>query len=77
MVDELDTCIGNLEQKGDRYITKSSLQKEFKELRLTLHMEMEKVRKEIQELKPWFIKRFASLLIIQTGIIVAIITLLR
>jgi len=77
VVDELDRRTAPLEQKGDLYITKYSLQKEFKELRLTLHKEMENVRKEINKLKPWFIKRFTGLLVVQTGVIITVITLLR
>jgi len=43
----------------------------------TLDVEMEKLIKEVQGIKPWFIKRFAGLLIIQTGVIATIIALLR
>lgn len=77
MVDELDRRTPPLERKVDLDINKPSLQKEFKELRFTLHKEMEKVRKEIKELKPWFIKRFTGLLLVQTGVIVNIIALLK
>jgi len=77
VVDELDRRTAPLEQKEDLDITKPSLQKEFKELRFTLHKEMEKVRNEIKKLKPWFIKRFAGLLLIQTGVIVTIIALMK
>ena len=42
-----------------------------------IEKEFEELIKEIRELRPWFIKRFAGLLIIQTGVITTIITLLR
>jgi len=77
VVDELDRRTALLEQKVDLDLTKPFSQKEFKELRFTLHKEMEKVRKEIKELKPWFIKRFTGLLLVQMGVIITVITLLR
>ena len=65
-----------------------TLQKEIEEVRLTLQKEIEIVRKElkeveltlkkeIEEVKSGIIKWVVGLLLVQTGVIVTIITLLR
>jgi len=51
-------------------VTKLTLQKEIEELRLTL-------QKEIAEVKSGIIKWVISLLLVQTGVIVTIITMVR
>ena len=72
-IDDLDRRIVPMEQistKGDLEVTKLTLQKEIEEVRLTL-------QKEIAEVKSGIIKWVISLLLVQTGVIVAIITLVR
>jgi hypothetical protein len=54
-----------------------TLKKDIEEVRLTLQKEIEIVRKQIAEVKSGIIKWVIGLLLIQTGVIVAIITLLR
>ena len=58
-----------------------TLKKEIQEVRLTLQKEIEQARltlqKEIAEAKSGIIKWVTGLLIVQTGVIVTIITLLR
>ena len=54
-----------------------TLQKEIEGVRLTLQKEIEIVRKEIAEVKSGIIKWVIGLLLVQTGVIVTIITLLR
>ncbi len=53
------------------------VRKEIKEVELTLKKEIEIVRKEIEEVKSGIIKWVTGLLLVQTGVIVTIITLLR
>jgi len=83
-IDDLDRRIVPMEQistKGDLEVTKLTLQKEIEEVRLTLQKEIEEVRltlqKEIAEVKSGIIKWVISLLLVQTGVIVTIITLVR
>ncbi|MBA7694952.1 hypothetical protein ES703_103568 [subsurface metagenome] len=69
VIDDLDRRIVPMEQistKGDLEVT-----------RLTLQKEIEIVRKEIAEVKSGIIKWVIGLLLVQTGVIVTIITLLR
>ena len=54
-----------------------SLTKEIEEVRLTLTKEIEIVRKEIEQVKSGIIKWVTGLLLVQTGVIVTIVTLLR
>jgi len=57
------------------------VRREIEEVRLTLQKQIEEVRltlqKEIAEVKSGIIKWVISLLLVQTGVIVAIITLVR
>ena len=72
-IDDLDRRIvpmGQISTKGDLEVTKLTLQKQIEEVRLTL-------QKEIAEVKSGIIKWVISLLLVQTGVIVAIITLVR
>ncbi len=72
-MDELEHRIVPMEQistKGDLEVTKLALKKDIEQARLTL-------QKEIAEAKPGIIKWVTGLLIVQTGVIVTIITLLR
>lgn len=80
IIDDLDRRIVPMEQistKGDLEVTRLTLKKEIEEVRLTLQKEIEIVRKEIAEVKSGIIKWVAGLLLIQTGVIVTITTLLR
>ena len=84
VVDELEHRIVPMEQistKGDLEVTKHALKKDIEQVRLTLKKEIQEVKltlqKEIAEAKPGIIKWVTGLLIVQTGVIVTIITLLR
>ena len=84
VVDDLDRRILPMEQistKGDLEVTKLTLTKEIQEVRLTLTKEIEGVKltltKEIEQVKSGIIKWVTGLLLVQTGVIVTIITLLR
>ena len=84
VIDDLDRRIVPMEQistKGDLEVTRLTLQKEIEEVRLTLTKQIEEVRltlqKEIAEVKSGIIKWVIGLLLVQTGVIVTIITLLR
>ena len=73
VVEELESRLiplGELATKGDLEVTKLTLQKEIEQVRLSLQKEIEQVRASI-------IKWVAGLLVAQTGVIVAIITLVR
>ena len=83
-MDELEHRIVPMEQistKGDLEVTKLALKKEIEQVRLTIQKDIEQVRltlqKEIAEAKSGIIKWVTGLLIVQTGVIVTIITLLR
>ena len=54
-----------------------SLQKEIEQVRLSLQKEIERVRKEIESAKASTIKWVIGLLVLQTGVIVSVIALLR
>ena len=60
---------------------KLTLRKEIEEVKLTLTKEIQEVRltltKEIEQVKSGIIKWVTGLLLVQTGVIVTIITLLR
>jgi len=91
VVDELEKKIIPIEQistKGDLELTtltlkkdieevRLTLKKDIEELRLTLQKEIEIVRKEIAEVKSGIIKWVIGLLLVQAGVIITIITLLR
>ncbi len=76
VIEELETRLlplGEVATKGDLEVTKLSLQKEIEEVR----REIENVRREIEQVRASIIKWVAGLLVVQTGVIVSIITLLR
>jgi hypothetical protein len=84
VVDELERRIVPMEQistKGDLEVTRLTLKKDIEEVRLTLEKKIEEVRltleKEIAEAKSGVIKWVVGLLLVQTGVITTIITLLR
>ena len=91
VIDDMDRRIVPMEQistKGDLEVTKLTLTKEIEEVRLTLTKEIDEVRltltkeieivrKEIEKVKSGIIKWVTGLLLVQTGVIVTIITLLR
>lgn len=78
--------------RGDLEVVKLSLQKELEEVRLSLQKEIEQVRlslqkeiervrlslqKEIERAKAGTVKWVIGLLVLQTGVIVSVIALLR
>ena len=76
VIDELESRIAPLRDvatKGDLEVTKLALQKEIEEVR----KEIEKVRKEIEEVKASIVKWVVGLLVVQTGVIVSVIALVR
>ncbi len=82
VVEELEGRItSDLATKGDVELAKLALKKEIEEVKLSLQKEIEEVRlslqKEIEKTKAGIIKWVTGLLVIQTGLIVSIITLLR
>ena len=50
---------------------------EVEQVRLSLQKEIEQVRREVEQVRASIIKWVAGLLVAQTGVIVAVITLLR
>jgi len=69
VIEELETRLappGDVATKGDLEVTK-----------LTLQKEIEQVRREVEQVKASVIKWVAGLLVVQTGVIVSIIALLR
>jgi len=91
VIDELESRIAPLRDvatRGDLEVTKLALQKQIEEVRgeveqvrLSLQKEIEQVRlslqKEIEEVKASVVRWVAGLLVVQTGVLVSIITLLR
>ena len=91
VIDDLERRIVPMEQistKGDLEVNRLTLTQQIEEVRLTLQKEIEIVRKElkeveltlkkeIEEVKSGIIKWVIGLLLVQTGVIVTIITLLR
>ena len=63
--------------RGDLDVVKLALQKEIEQVRLSLQKEIEQVRKEIESAKASTIKWVIGLLVLQTGVIVSVIALLR
>ena len=67
--------------RGDLDVVKLALQKEIEQVRLSLQKEIEQVRlslqKEIESAKASTIKWVIALLVLQTGVIVSVIALLR
>ena len=87
VVEELESRIAPLRDvatKGDLEVTKLTLQKEIEQVRLSLQKEIEQVRREIEQVRreieqvrASILKRVAGLLVVQTGVIVSVIALLR
>ncbi len=87
VIDELESRIAPLRDvatKGDLEVTKLALQKEIEQVRKEIEQvrgEVERVRlsleKEIEQVKASVIKWVAGLLVVQTGVIVSVIALLR
>ena len=87
VIDELESRIAPLRDvatKGDLEVTKLALQKEIEEVRKEIEEvrgEVEKVRllleKRIEEVKASIVKWVVGLLVVQTGVIVSVIALLR
>ena len=91
VVEELESRIAPLRDvatKGDLEVTKLtlqkeieqvrlSLQKEIEQVRLSLQKEIEQVRREIEQVRASILKWVAGLLVVQTGVIVSVIALLR
>jgi len=80
VIDELESRIAPLRDvatRGDLDVVKLALQKEIEQVRLSLQKEIEQVRKEIESAKASTIKWVIGLLVLQTGVIVSVIALLR
>ena len=87
VIDELESRIAPLRDvatKGDLELTKLALQKEIEEVRKEIEEvrgEVEKVRlsleKRIEEVKASIVKWVVGLLVVQTGVIVSMIALVR
>ena len=76
VVEELESRIAPLRDvatKGDLEVTKLTLQKEIEQVR----REIEQVRREIEQVRASILKWVAGLLVVQTGVIVSVIALLR
>jgi hypothetical protein len=73
VIDDVDRRIVPMEQistKGDFEVNRLTLTQQIEEVRLTL-------KRQIEEVKSGIIKWVVGLLVVQTGVIVTIITLLR
>ncbi|MGY4706878.1 DUF1640 domain-containing protein [Candidatus Bipolaricaulota sp. J31] len=68
---EIEQVRGEIEQ------VRLTLQKEIEQVRLSLQKEIEQVRREVEQVRASIIKWVAGLLVAQTGVIVAIVTLVR
>ena len=87
VIDELESRIAPLRDvatKGDLEVTKLALQKEIEEVRKEIEEvrgEVEKARlsleKRIEEVKASVVKWVVGLLVLQTGVIVSVIALVR
>ena len=80
VVEELESRIAPLRDvatKGALEVTKLTLQKEIEQVRLSLQKEIEQVRREIEQVRASILKWVAGLLVVQTGVIVSVIALLR
>ncbi|HDI11271.1 MAG TPA: hypothetical protein ENF77_02975 [Candidatus Acetothermia bacterium] len=84
MIDELESRIASLRDvatKGDLELAKLALQKEIEQVRLSLQKEIEQVRlsleRRIEEVKASVVKWVVGLLVLQTGVIVSMIALVR
>ncbi len=73
VVDELESRFSPLRDvatKGDVELAKLALQKEIEQVRLSLQKEIEQVRASV-------IKWVTGLLLVQTGVIISVITLIK
>ena len=91
VIDELESRIAPLRDvatKGDLELAKLALQKEIEQVRLSLQKEIEQVRgeveqvrlsleKRIEEVKASVVKWAVGFLVLQTGVIVSVIALVR
>ena len=80
VIDELETRTTHLKDvttKGDLEVTKLALQKEIEEVRKELKEVELRLQREIERVKASVIKWVVGLLLVQTGVIVSIIGLLR
>jgi len=80
VIDELEsrtTHLKDVTTKGDLEVTKLALQKEIEEVRKELKEVELRLQKEIERVKASIIKWVVGLLLVQTGVIVSIIGLLR
>jgi len=80
VIDELEsrtTHLKDVATKGDLEVTKLALQKEIEELKKELKEVELRLQREIERVKASIIKWVVGLLLVQTGVIVSIINLLR
>ena len=80
VIDELEsrtTHLKDVTTKGDLEVTKLALQREIEEVRKELKEVELRLQKEIERVKASIIKWVVGLLLVQTGVIVSIIGLLR
>lgn len=80
VIDELEsrtTHLKDVTTKVDLEVTKLALQKEIEEVRKELKEVELRLQKEIERVKASIIKWVVGLLLVQTGVIVSIIGLLR
>ena len=80
VIDELEsrtTHLKDVTTKGDLEVTKLALQKEIEELKKELKEVELRLQREIERVKASIIKWVVGLLLVQTGVIVSIINLLR
>ncbi|RLA86092.1 MAG: hypothetical protein DRG40_03435 [Deltaproteobacteria bacterium] len=80
VIDELEsrtTHLKDVTTKGDLEVTKLALQKEIEEVRKELKEVELRLQREIERVKASIIKWVVGLLLVQTGVIVSIIGLLR
>ena len=80
VIDELEsrtTHLKDVATKGDLEVTKLALQKEIEEVRKELKEVELRLQREIERVKASVIKWVVGLLLVQTGVIVSIIGLLR
>ena len=78
--DELEsrtTHLKDVTTKGDLEVTKLALQKEIEELKKELREVELRLQREIERVKASVIKWVVGLLLVQTGVILSVISLLR
>ena len=80
VIDELEsrtTHLKDVATKGDLEVTKLALQKEIEEVRKELKEVELRLQREIERVKASVIKWVVGLLLVQTGVILSVISLLR